>query len=54
MPETVAEEVRRIISEHRPCVTAKNGTGSRCTCDYDCANYWLRAAGYKAEEMRGA
>jgi len=45
-------EARQIIADHRPCVTAPNGTGSRCTCDYDCANYWLRARGYKAEGLR--
>jgi hypothetical protein len=39
-----------IIDAHRPCVTAPNGTGVRCTCDYDCANYWLRGSGFKAED----
>lgn len=29
----------------RDCTTALNGTGARCTCDYDCLNYWMRARG---------
>jgi hypothetical protein len=36
--------------QHPPCTTAENGTGARCTCDFDCANYWLRARGYKEEK----
>jgi hypothetical protein len=43
------DEARQIVLEHRACETAPNGTGSRCTCDLDCANYWLRARGYKGE-----
>lgn len=27
----------------RPCKTAPNGTGSPCTCDFACVNYWIRA-----------
>jgi hypothetical protein len=51
MPETWTDpEAQQIINERRACVTAKNGTGSRCTCNYDCANYWLRAYGFKAED----
>lgn len=42
------EEARQIVREHRACETAPNGTGSRCLCSFDCANYWLRASGYKA------
>ena len=42
-------EARTIASLHAPCVTAPNGTGSRCACNFDCANYWLRAKGFKAE-----
>ena len=41
------EEARQIAMEKRPCETAPNGTGSRCLCDFDCANYWLRAKGFK-------
>lgn len=29
-------EARQIITDHQPCATAPNGTGSRCTCDFDC------------------
>lgn len=42
------EEAQRIVREHRACETAPNSTGARCTCDFDCANYCLRAAGFKA------
>jgi hypothetical protein len=42
------EEARQIAMEKRPCETAPNGTGSRCACHFDCANYWLRSRGYKA------
>lgn len=41
-------EAREIIAGHPACQTAPNGTAARCTCAYDCANYWLRAAGYTA------
>lgn len=41
------EEARQIALGHRACETAPNGTGSRCLCNFDCANYWLRAEGYK-------
>lgn len=40
-------EAQAIIREHKACETAPNGTGSRCLCDFDCANYWLRAKGFK-------
>lgn len=40
------EELRVIAREHPACATAPNATGQQCTCDYDCANYWLRANGY--------
>ena len=51
MAETWTDpEAQKIIRETAVCVTAPNGTGSRCTCDYDCANYWLRARGFKAED----
>lgn len=43
------EEARRIALGHRMCETAPNGTGTRCLCGFDCANYWLRANGYKGE-----
>jgi len=42
------EEARQIAFGHRACETAPNGTGSRCSCSFDCANYWLRARGFKA------
>ena len=42
------EEARQIALAHRACETAPNGTGARCLCSYDCANYWLRACGYRA------
>ena len=29
---------------HRPCETAPPGTGSPCTCDFDCDNYWIQAS----------
>ena len=35
---------REIIAAHAPCRTAPNGTGAQCSCDFACANYWLRAA----------
>lgn len=41
------EEAQQIIRERPACASAPNGTGSRCTCDFDCANYWLRARGYR-------
>lgn len=41
-------EAQQIARERRACETAPNGTGSRCLCDFDCANYWLRAKGYGA------
>ena len=45
---------RAEIVEHKdPCQTAPNGTGARCACSYDCANYWLRAFGYREEEDEG-
>ena len=37
-----------ITNEHRACETAPNGTGEQCLCSYDCANYWLRAHGFRA------
>ena len=40
-------EIQRIIDAHPACKTAENGTGARCTCVESCANYWLRAKGYK-------
>jgi hypothetical protein len=43
------EEARQICKDHRMCETAPNGTGSQCLCAFDCANYWLRAYGYRAE-----
>lgn len=42
-------EARQIVAERKACETAPNGTGSRCLCDFDCANYWLRAKGFKGE-----
>lgn len=41
-----ADEARRVIAEKPACQTAPNGTGARCTCDFDCANYWLRPRGF--------
>ena len=41
-------EAQQIVRDHRPCETRPNGTGMRCTCAFDCANYWLRAKGFKA------
>jgi hypothetical protein len=40
-------EAQQIVREQRACETAPNGTGARCTCSFDCANYWLRAKGFK-------
>jgi hypothetical protein len=42
------EEARSIAIGHRPCETALNGTGAKCSCNFDCANYWLRSRGYKS------
>jgi len=42
------DQARQIIADRPACQTAPNGTAARCTCAYDCANYWLRAAGYTA------
>lgn len=41
-------EAQQIVRDNRACETAPNGTGARCTCAFDCANYWLRAKGYRA------
>jgi len=41
------QERQDIIRAHPACITELNGTGARCTCDFDCANYWLQARGYK-------
>lgn len=44
----VQEERERMaaeIAERQPCTTAPDGTGARCTCAYDCRNYWMRARG---------
>lgn len=35
----------RIVLANPACVTCANGTGVKCTCDFACANYMLRAAG---------
>lgn len=43
------EEARQIVRDTPACETAPNGTGSQCTCNFDCANYWLRSRGFKAE-----
>lgn len=40
---------KQIIGENPACATAPNGTGVRCTCDFACANYYLRARGYKQD-----
>jgi hypothetical protein len=42
-------EAQQIARGKRPCETAPNGTGARCLCGFDCANYWLRAKGYRGE-----
>jgi len=42
-------EAQQIVREYRTCETAPNGTGARCTCSFDCVNYWLRAKGFKAD-----
>lgn len=42
-------EAQQLVRDHPACETAPNGTGSRCSCTSDCANYWLRAHGFKAE-----
>lgn len=42
-------ELREITASHRPCETAENGTGARCACSFDCANYRLRAKGHRQE-----
>ncbi len=49
MPDLTLNEVNEIIAAHPACTTAPNGTGSRCTCAVDCANYWIRAMGRRAE-----
>jgi len=43
----------QIIATERACETAPNGTGQRCTCSFDCANYWLRAFGHRVESAEG-
>lgn len=51
MPDTWTDPAAQdIIDNIAPCATAPNGTGSRCACDYACANYLLRAHGFKAED----
>lgn len=42
------DEARQIVRDHPQCQTAPQGTGARCTCNFDCGNYWLRAKGFKA------
>ena len=42
-------EAQRLARERPACQTAPNGTGSRCSCGFSCANYWLRANGFTAE-----
>lgn len=44
------DAARQLVSEHLACETAPNGTGTRCSCSFDCANYWLRAHGFKGDE----
>lgn len=41
---------QQITDEQEACTTTPNGTGIRCTCRDLCANWWLRAAGFKAED----
>lgn len=41
------EQAQQIILVKPACTTVANGTGMKCTCDYDCANYWLRASGFR-------
>lgn len=43
------EEAREIIRSKPACETEQNGTGVRCTCFFDCANYWLRASGFRSD-----
>jgi hypothetical protein len=43
----IAMTREEIIENKEPCTTAPNGTAAKCTCPFDCANYWLRAFGYK-------
>lgn len=50
---TGPDAARKIIEDYPACETAPNGTGVRCACDFDCANYWLRAHGYKAHGYKG-
>lgn len=33
----------QILADKPACVTVKNGTGMPCTCDFACANYFIRA-----------
>lgn len=40
-------EARQIVRLYPPCATARNGTGVRCSCVFGCANYHLRAHGFK-------
>lgn len=48
------QERQAIIAAHAACETAENGTGARCTCSFDCANYWLRAKGYEQADCAEA
>jgi hypothetical protein len=44
------EEAQAIAKSGPMCQTAPNATGKKCQCSFDCVNYKLRAAGFKAEE----
>jgi hypothetical protein len=46
---TGPDEARKIIRDNPACATAPNGTGTRCSCDFNCANYLLRFRGFKDE-----
>ena len=44
-----ARTPQEIVDQEPVCRTMPNGTGVRCLCASACANYWLRADGYKSE-----
>lgn len=47
---TGPDEAREIIRTSKECETKPNGTGLRCTCRFPCANYFLRARGFKGND----
>jgi len=45
-----AATAQEIVDRDRPCTTRRNGSGARCTCRVPCANWSLRARGFKQED----